>query len=164
MRKGLVVLALFLGAQCVCVRAESSERSKDVLEMIQAASKALLKDSPSEDEVRGALVRLLDAAILTLPQAERTAEARSNVEAARSELKDRSMLSEEGRQHLASAYRRLNAGKSFQLPEIHTIEEAKAHIKDLLAASIAGLKEGQEEVTSGMLLESVLMVVTPIPR
>jgi hypothetical protein len=62
------------------------------------------------------------------------------------------------------AYRSLNAGKDFQFPEIHTIEEAKVHIRKLVAASLVGLKERQQEETSRRLLECVLMIVTPVAR
>jgi hypothetical protein len=96
MREGFGVLALCLCAQFVSVRAEAGDQDKSVQEMIQASFTVLLKDSPSEDEVRGALIRLLDAVVLILPQTEQVGDARSNLEAARLELKDRPLLSEKG--------------------------------------------------------------------
>jgi len=164
MRKGFGVLAFCLCAQFGSVRAEAGDQNKNLQEVIQASFNVLLDGSPPEDQVRSALNRILDAIVLILPQKEQTRDARSDLEAAKLELKDGSLLSEKGGQHLALAYRRLNAGKDFQFPEIHTIEEAKAHISKLVASSLASLKEGREEETSRKLLECVLMVVTPIAR
>jgi hypothetical protein len=164
MKKRFVVLALLLGALFVSVRTEARGSTEDVPKMIQTASGVLLDRSASEDQIRDALVRLLDAAVLTLPQSAPAADARSNLESARTEFKDHSVVSEKGRQHLILAYRALNAGKDFQFPEIHSIDEARDHAQKLVAASIASLKKGQGALACSLLLECVIMVVTPIPR
>lgn len=164
MRKGFGILAFCLCAQFGYVRAEAGDQDKDVQEVIQSSFNVLLDGSPSEDQVRGALNRILEAIVLILPQTEQSRDARSNLKAAILELKDGSLLSEKGGQRLAMAYRSLNAGKGFQFPEIQTIEEAKAHISKLVASSLASLREGRDEETSKKLLECVLMIVTPMAR
>jgi hypothetical protein len=164
MKKRFVVLAMLLGALFVPVRTEARSRTEDVGKMIQAASGVLFDRSASRDQIQGALIRLLDAAVLTLPQSEHAADARSNLEAARVELQHSSLLSEKVHQHLALAYRALNADKSFQFPEVHSMEEAKAHIQNLVAACVDSLNKGQAGLTSRLLVECVIMIVTPIPR
>jgi hypothetical protein len=164
MKMRFVFPFLLLVVAFVSVCAEARVRAEDIPKMIQEASAVLLDRSSSGEQIQSALIRLLDAAVLTLPQSGRVAEARSNLEAAKAELKGRSLFSEKGYQHLDLAYRALNAGKNFQFPEIHTIEEARTHIQALIAASIAGLKKGPEGPTSRLLLECIIMVVTPFPK
>jgi hypothetical protein len=164
MKKCFVVLTLLASGLLLPGRTEAHCPAEDLPKMIQTASSVLFDSSASAEQIRDALVRLLDAALLTLPQSAQAADARKNLEAARTEMKNSSPLSDKVYGHLDQAYRALNAGKSFQFPDVHSIGEAKAHIKDLLAASVAGLKKGPEGPTSGLLLESVIMVVTPMPR
>ena len=164
MKNCFVVLTLLASALFLSGRSEARDLAEDLPKIIQTASSVLFDRSASTEQIQGALVHLLDAALLALPQSAQATDARKNLEAARTEMKDSSPLSDKAYRYLDQAYRALNAGKSFQFPEVHSIEEAKAHIKDLLAASVAGLKKGPEAPTSRLLLESVIMVVTPMPR
>lgn len=164
MKKCFVVFTLLASGLILSVRTEARCPAEDLPKIIQTASSVLFDSSASAEQIRGALDRLLDAALLILPQSAQAADARKNLEAARTEMKDSSPLSDKVHGYLDQAYRALNAGKSFQFPEVHSIEEARAHIKDLLAASVAGLKKGPEGPTSRLLLESVIMVVTPMER
>jgi hypothetical protein len=164
MKKRFVVLALLVAALFLSVRTEARYLTEDIPKIIQTASSVLFDRSASTEQIQGALIRLRDAALLTLPQSEQAADARKKLEAARAELKDRSPFSEKGYQFLDQAYRALNAGKGFQFPDVHSIEEAKAQIQSLVAASVAGLKKGPGGPTSRLLLECVIMVVTPMPR
>ncbi len=164
MKRSLVVVGLLAGALLVSLRMEALSRTEDVGKMIKTASEMLLSPSPREAQIQSALIQLLDAALLTLPRSEHFADASSNLQAGRTEFKDHSMLSKKGYEHLAIAYRALNSGKSFQFPDVHSMEEVKASIQGRIAASIAGLNKGQGELTSRLLLECVIMVVTPISK
>ncbi len=164
MKTHLAVTVLLLGTLGAYTGKDACGGTEDVGKMIQAASAALLERSASDARIRGALIQLLDAAILTLPKSEQAAEARSNLAAARAELKDNSYFSEKAHRHLALAYRALSSGKDFKFPDIHTIEDANIHIKNLLASSLDSLKKGQGGLASRSLVESVIMVVTPMSR
>jgi hypothetical protein len=164
MKRILVVPVLVVAALFMSGRAQAQSRAEDVQKMIEEASGVILDRAASDKQVQGALIRLLDAAVSTLPQSKQNTDAMSNLAAARTEFKDRSALSEKAYKHLTLAYRALSAGKDFQFPAVRSIEEARAHIQNLLAASVAGLKKGQPELTSRLLLESVIMVVTPISK
>ncbi len=164
MKRLYTVATLLLGALLVAASAEARAGADDVRASIEAASTALLDASASRDQIVGALVRLLEAAVLTLPPSALGADAKPNLEAAISDLKERSDLGEKLHQHLALAYRALSGGKAFQFPDTHSIEEARAHIKSLAASSVVSLKKGQSGQTSRLLVECVIMVVTPISR
>ena len=164
MKTRLALTILLLGAFVICAGKEARGGAEDVQKMIRTASTVLLGGSASDDQMRGALTQLLDAAILTIPKSEHAAAVRSNLEAARSELIAGSFFSEEGHQQLALAYRALSGGKPFEFPDVHTIEAAKVHIEKLVASSVDSIKKGQEGLASRLLLECVIMVVTPMSR
>ena len=164
MKKQFVIGVMYFGLLSANVLAKAGVGAEDVSKMIQQASAALLNPSSSGEQIQGALIRLLDAAAATLPKSARVSEVRSNLEAAKADLKGHSLFSEKGHQHLALAYRALNSGKDFQFPEIRSIEDAKVYAQKLVAASIAGIEKGPDSPTSRLLLECVLLVVTPIAR
>ena len=164
MNRYLVVLALLFCAVFVPALTEARGLTEDVAKMIHEASGVILDGAASDQQIRDALVRLLDAAILTLPQSLKTADSMSNLEAARAEFKNHSVFSEIGYRHLSQAYRALNSGKDFQFPSIRSIEEARTHIQKLVTASVDNLDKGQSGLASRLLLESVMMVVTPVAR
>lgn len=159
MKKQIVVLVLLSGALLVSVHIQARESTDDLRKMMRAASVVLLDRSASSEEVRGALVQLLDVAVLVLQPSELPADVRANLQSARLELKDGTVNLH---QRLDQSYRALSAGRGFKFPEVHSIEEARAHIQDLLAASIAGLNKDNGRTTSRLLLECIIMVVTPI--
>jgi hypothetical protein len=164
MNRHFFVPALLLSAVFVSVGTEARDLTEDPAKMIQEASGVILDRAASDKQMQGALVRLLDAAILTLPQSVQTADATSNLEAARAEFKNHSVFSETGYRHLSQAYRALNAGKDFQFPSVHSMEEARTHIQKLVNASVDSLDKGQSGLASRLLLESIIMVITPISR
>ncbi len=164
MKARVLVPVLLLATSFGFAGPDARDSTEEIQKKIQAASAALLEPTASEDEIRSALIQLLDAAVLTLPKSEHAADAKSNLEAARVELTAHALLSEKGYQHLALAYRALSGGNQFQFPDIHTIEEAKVRIRNLLATSVASLRKGQEGPTSRSLLECVIIVLTPMSR
>ncbi len=164
MKKRLVVFALLLGAFVVCARKDARGGTENVQKTIQTASSVLLGGSATDDQMRGALIQLLDAVVVTLPRSEHAAEARSNLEAARAELTGGAFFTEKGHRHLALAYLVLSGGKPFEFPDVHTIEDAKTHVRKLLASAVDSLNQGQEGLASRFLLECVVTVVTPMSR
>jgi len=167
MKQCLAVNAWLIGALLVSMPAGARDRGENAETMIKSASGVLFDRTSSQEQIRDALILLLDAALVTLPQTGSAADARSDLEAARGELKSVSIFSEKGYQRLSLAYRALNSGRSFQLPDrttVHSIDEAKAHIQKLLTGAVASLKYENAGQTSKLLVESVIMVVTPIPK
>ncbi len=162
--KKLFAVSMLLAFQLASAPAQGKEVADDVAKMIQDASRVLLDPAATGNQIQGALAGLLDAALLCLPRSDRSSEARSNLTAARNEVKDRSMFSASGMQHLSVAYRSLNAGKSFQFPEVRSIEEARIHIKNLIAASLVSINKKERETACRLLVESVIMVVTPMQK
>ena len=164
MKTHIVLHALLLSGLFASLRAEVHQSNEDLSHEIQAAAAVLQEDSAAEGQVQRALLRLLDVSILVLPKSEQAGDVRKSLEEARAEFKDHSPLSDDAYQHLARAYRVLNGGKDFQFPRADSFEEAGARIQDLLAAAIMSLKQNNEGPTCRLLLESVLMIITPIPK
>ncbi len=164
MKKQLFIFVLLSCAVLVSGRMEARTFTEDVAKMIRESSVAMLDRAASEKQLQDALVRLLDAAILTMPPSANTAGSIPSLEAAKAEFINHSMLSETGYRHLSQAYRAMNAGKDFQFPPIRTVEEVRKHIQNLINTSIGSLNNGQSELSSRLLLESVIMVVTPVSR
>ncbi|MFB0566942.1 MAG: hypothetical protein ACETWK_14850 [Candidatus Aminicenantaceae bacterium] len=166
MKNRLFVLFVALYMVLWFVRIEAFTKTEDIEKMIKTASGVLLDRSSSRDEIRDALLQLLDAAIITMPQTDYSDEAKAKIEVAKHEFSKKSFFSEKGHQYLSLAYRLMNNGKKYQLPEeeIYPIERAVEYCKKLVNSAIASLKEGPDGHTTMLLLELVIMVVTPIPR
>ena len=162
MKKNLFLPASLFGALLFSWPIQA--HSQDLAKIIQTASGRLLDQSASTNQIQNALLQLLDAAVLALPKSEHSGNARSAMQAAREELSKNAVLSQKGYEHLSVAYRALNSGKDFQFPEVSSMEQAKAGIQERIAASVAGLKNAQAGLTSKLLLECLIMVLTPIPR
>jgi hypothetical protein len=164
MNRNFVVAVMFLGILHVSAPVDARGGVEDIQKVIQEASVVLMDPSASSEKIQDALVRLLNSAVLLLPQRESAADVKSNLEAAVAELKVRSWLGEKARQHLSAAYRGLSSGKDFKFPEIHSIEEARTYLQNQLGAAASSVKKGEGSPAARLLLEGVIVVITPMPR
>jgi hypothetical protein len=162
MKMNLAALALLLA--CLPAAAPAQNSADDAAKLIEGAARVILDPAVAGDQIKGAIIQCLDAAILALPRSGQAAGPRSSLTAARMEMKERSIFSEKAMQQLSLAYRALNDGKNFQMPKLGSIENARIHIRELLANAVVELKKGKGETASRMVVESVLMTVTPMER
>jgi len=94
-----------------------SGSSTDPETMINHARSVILGKDASRDAMLDALVEILDATLLVLPETGYKAEFQSRIEAVRKLLGDGALFSDKVRQYLALAYKLVTGGKAWQLPQ-----------------------------------------------
>jgi len=147
-----------------------SGSSTDPETMINHARSVILGKDASRDAMLDALVEILDATLLVLPETGYAAEFRSRIEAVRKLLGDGALFSDKVRQYLALAYKLVTGGKAWQLPqelrgpyrEADIMEQARKVGGRLIDSALAERRAGRSEQSVRHLLEIVLMVITPV--
>ncbi len=142
----------------------------DAGSMILHAHSVILDRSSSRDATKNALLEILDAALLILPNSGTAAECRSRIEVAKREFDEKSMFSDKGHQYLSLAYRLVADGKKWHVPEdigaayksADIMEAARKAAQERIDGALSGLKAGRGEEAVRSLLDYVLMIVTPI--
>lgn len=105
---------------------------------------------------------LLEAIVLSLPQAGYPEEFNNQIIKANGLFKKNGILDPNGVQLIKQAYCSINNGKDFKMPdEILTIEQAREYGKKVIEMSRENLKKGKVDTAVKLLLESAVMVVTP---
>lgn len=161
----LLVLGFVLAGASVFAGQEGTPE-----EMIGRARSAVLTPDGSRDAILEALVDVLGASLMILPDKDYAAEFRSRIGWVRSSLKEGTLFSDKGRQYLGLAYRLVAGGGLWQVPEeIKAADTAKKGIErateicvELLDSALAERKAGNDEKAVRRLIEFVLLVVTPI--
>lgn len=144
--------------------------STDPETMITHARSVILGPQGSRDAMLDALVELLDATLLVLPETSYAGEFRSRIEAVRKLLGDGALFSDKVRQYLGLTYKLVTGGKAWQIPqemqgpyrEADTMEQARKAGGRLFDSALAERKAGRNEQCVRYLLEVVLMVITPV--
>jgi hypothetical protein len=160
-----VVLGLLISAPPVLWCSETEAAS-----MIIHASSVIMAPSASHDAIKAALLEILDASLLILPNTDYSDEYKSRIEVAKTQFSEQSLFSDKGHQYLSLAYRLVTAGKRWQVPEELSVpfrerdimEQAKKLAQKLIDLALSELKGGRNEQSVRYILEFVLMVVTPI--
>ena len=129
---------------------------------IQLAVDYLLEAKYPDEECKKGFYFLLEAIVLSLPQAGYPEEFNNRITKANSLFKKNGIFDPNGVQLLKKAYCSINNGKDFKMPgEILTIDQAKEYGKNMTEISREHLKEGKVGTAVKLLLETAVMVVTP---
>ena len=160
----LIGLAFLLAAVPVL-----SGSQEDPEALINRARSVIQDPHFSRDAITNSLSDALGAALLILPETDYAADFRARIETVRKMFDDEVLFSDKGRQYLGLAYKMVNGGKSWQLPEEMKTLDANKGIErvtqicqGLLESALADLKAGQKEKAVRLLLEYVILVITPI--
>lgn len=164
----LIVAALFLAFPNGIIFGSQDTRTR-----IKDASSVFLNPagpSITKAKIIGALVELLDVTASLAHQSEYSAEIKYRIDVAKDLFQKESMFDDKARQYLSFAYRMLTNGRKYEKPkeldEFVTPEEAqekgRKYATELVDRAIASLGDGNELETAKLLLELVLMIVTPI--
>jgi hypothetical protein len=123
----------------------------------------------ARDAITNALSDALGASLLILPETDYAEDLRARIETVRKMFDDEVLFSDKGRQYLGLAYKMVNGGKIWQVPEELKILDAKKGIEKsleiclkLLDSALAEIKAGRNELAVRDLLDFVILVVTPI--
>ncbi len=124
----------------------------------------------TKEKIVNALHELLDIAASITPDSEYKEEIKYRIDVAKDLLKNDSIFNPKARQYLSFAYRMMTDGKKYEKPaeldEFVTPAEAeekgRKYAQKLVDEALSHLEEGNKGETARLLLELVLMIVTPI--
>ena len=125
--------------------------------------------SPTQENIVDSLSQLLDIAV-SITTSEYKEDIKYRIEVAKELFKDESLFNEKSRQYLSFAYRMMTNGQKFQTPkeldEFVTPDEAQEkamkYTRNLMDKALVELDAGNPGVTAKLLVEFVLMIVTPV--
>ena len=169
MRNSLTIALVGFGLLLAAAPAPAGQKAEPAA-LIDHARSVLLAPDPGRDAVLKALIEILDASLLILPKSEHSDEFRSLIEAVKNAYKDGVLFSDKAYQDLEVAYKLVNGGKAWQIPEelkAHNLEQggiglAKKIFLKLLDSALIERKAGRSEESVRRLLDCVLLVITPI--
>ncbi len=147
--------------------------SKDTKARIEGAAGVFLgpaDPSITKAKILNALLELLDITASLTPESQYKADIKYRIDVAKDLFQKESMFDEKARQYLSFAYRMMTNGKKYERPKeldefvtpAEAQEKSQKYAKKLMEEALANLEEGNEGETAKLLLELVLMIVTPI--
>jgi hypothetical protein len=168
-------LLVFLAAFCLTLACgqKGATPADDLKSRILKATRPLTgppDPAMTKERIVGALVELLDLVVELTPDSPYKPEISTRIGIAKEIITTRSIFDEKARQYLSLAYRMMTEGKKYEPPkeldEFVTIAEfqakAQKYMKDLVARSLQALEAGRPGETAKLLLEMVLMTMTPV--
>jgi hypothetical protein len=169
MKKKVFIFAVMVGVVTLfCLTAVYAENklAGDVDAKIQVFSDSLLAGNPPpREECKKAFNALIEAMVLTLPQAGCPAEFNNNITKAGELFKKNGIFVPDGAQALREAYRIVNDGKDFQIPgDLKEINDAVEYCKKWVNMSRENLKQGKMRDAVKDMLNAAIMVVTPMEK
>lgn len=145
---------------------------KDTKAKITEASEVFFNPNASQtqDKILDSLFQLLDVAASITTVSEYKDDIKYRIDVAKELFKDDSLFNEKARQYLSFAYRMMTNGQKYQKPKELDVfvtpaeaqEKAMKYAKTLVEKALSELEDGNPGETAKLLLELVLMVVTPI--
>jgi hypothetical protein len=146
----------------------------DVSARIVSATNTLMgrEDSPPTMEaIVGAILELLDIAAAVTPDNQYKAEIQDRIAVAKERIRDGSIFDDKARQYLSFAYRMMTDGRKYQMPEelddfvtpAELQEKTLRYMEGMVTRSLRALEDGDRQHTARLLLEMVLMTITPHP-
>jgi hypothetical protein len=147
---------------------------EDVKSRIISAANTLMgrQDSPpTMGTIVGAILELLDLSAAVTPDNQYKEEIQSRIGVAKERIEDNSLFDDKARQYLSFAYRMMTEGTKYEMPKeldefvtpAELQEKILRYVEGLVTQSIEALEGGDRQETARLLLEIVLMTVTPHP-
>ena len=145
--------------------------SEDTKTRIVDATNAMFNAQTSMETMIRSLVEFLDVVIDLNSTSKYKDEIKHHLDVAKDLIQNTSLFNDKARQYMSFAYRMITNGQKFQRPkeldEFVTPSEAQEkgikYSKGLIDKALAELKSGSKKEASRLLLEFVLLTVTPIP-
>lgn len=152
-----IVLLLFGGMEKVEIEKIDAK--------IKEAEKCFFSTTGQADNPKEGFKLLLDAIEMTAPYTEFSAEFKNKISTANKIFKETSIFNPKGVALITEAYRIINSGKDFKMPDnIKEIEDALAYARKQVKTARNDLKEGNYNNSAKLLLETAVMVVTPVHK
>lgn len=126
---------------------------------------------PTMETIVGAVLELLDLSAAVSPDNQYKEEIQSRIGVAKECIEDNSLFDDKARQYLSFAYRMMTEGTKYEMPKeldefvtpAELQEKTLRYVEGLVTQSIEALEGGDRQETARLLLEIVLMTVTPHP-
>jgi len=119
----------------------------------------------SDAQTRAGMLSILDAVAAAATDAGLTDEWKAMIMGARRRISEGSLVDGESQLALHQCYRQINEGKPFRMPEgIRSVDDAAASARKLLESGPPLLRSGKSLEAVRALLETALMILTPIER
>jgi hypothetical protein len=124
----------------------------------------LLGDNPPGSNCQEGFKALMEAIVLMLPQVKYSEKVNNQIITAANLFKKTSLFNPDAMQLLKDAYRSINEGKDFHMPEISSIQEAVEYARKWVKMSQENLKLGKTDQAVKRLLDIAIMVITPVKK
>jgi len=124
----------------------------------------------SKEKLVNSLVEFLDIALILTASSEYSNEIEHHIDVAKNLFRNSSLFNDKARQYLSLAYRMVTGGIKYQKPpqldEFVTPDEAQKkafkYANKLVEDALSSVKRGNDGDAARLILELVLLVVTPI--
>lgn len=173
MRIGLVRLIVLAGLTLASVSATSAAQD-DVRSRLVSATNTLTGRGavpPNLGDFERALRDLMDLAAAITPENQYKAEIQSRLAIARDRVRDYDLFDAKARQYVSFAHRMMTNGRRYEIPvELSQFvtpaelqEKTLRHADSLVTQSLRALDAGNRQDAARILLELVLLTMTPSP-
>jgi len=169
---GLLVLlgAFTVTSACGPGGAASSADHKSRILKVTDALLGPPDPSMTQEKIVGMLAGLLDLVVELTPDNQYKPEITSRIGIAKELITTKSIFNDKAYQYLALAYRMMTEGKKFEPPKELEVFVTPAELqgkmqkyfRELVARSLQALDSGRPGETAKLLLELVLMTMTPV--
>ena len=124
----------------------------------------------NREKFTGAIFELLDIAAAITPDNQYKKDIRYRIDVAKDLIKKDSLFNDKARQYLSFAYRQMTNGVKFEPPKelqefvtpAELQEKILKYMKALVNKALGSLAAGNAAETAKILLEIVLMIMTPV--
>lgn len=169
MPKTATIALIGIGLALTAVPAQGT-RENGPEALIGRARTVTLSPHFSREEITKALIEVLDASLLLLPETSYAAEFKSRIDTVRKMLADGGLFEDKIRQYLGLAYKLAAGGQAWAVPEALRSAYREAEIMDrakkicaaLLDGALADIQAGRREQAVRKLIGYVIFVVTPV--
>jgi len=171
MKKHFFALAISLGFFCVLLRAGNAPPEDTKARIKDAAGIFLGAPDPSMTSARvlQSILELLDITAALTPKSQYKADIQYRIDVAKDLFQKESMFNEKGRQYLSLAYRQMTNGKRYESPKeldefvtpAEAQEKSRKYGQKLVDSVLSEFDAGKPGEAARILLEFVLMIVTP---
>jgi len=173
MRTGVVRLILLAGLTLPSVSATSAAQD-DVRSRLVNATNTLMgrgATPPNLDDFERTIRDLMDLAAAITPENQYKAEIQSRLAVARDRLRDYDLFDAKARQYTSFAYRMMTNGRRYEIPaELSQFvtpaelqEKTLRHMDSLVTQGLRSFDAGNRQDAARILLEIVLLTMTPSP-
>ena len=172
MKKRLSAFSISLGFFCILLSAgvvpagDTKARIKDASSIFLGA----VNPSVTSAQVLKSILELLDITAALTPESQYKTDIRYRIDVAKDLFQKESMFNEKARQYLSLAYRQMTNGRKYERPKdldefvtpAEAQEKSRKYGQKLVESALAEIDAGKPGETARLLLELVLMIVTPI--